>query len=101
LYARSEWVSCLSGSEAITLALKHGFVPPYDHFVLMLSIGIRYGAPVSGNQLQQIKYGGACKTLYGNENYHSYSFSSVLKSTLKTGFAVDLCRCFLAYSYPS
>lgn len=58
---QSEWFSCLSGSEAIKLELKHDFIPPDDQFILMLSIGIRYGYPVSGNDIEQVKYAGAAK----------------------------------------
>ena len=60
---QSAWFSCLSGSEAINLALKVDFVPPDDHFILMLSVGIRYGDPASGNKVEQVKYAGAAKIL--------------------------------------
>lgn len=60
---RSEWFPSMSGSEATKLALKFNFVPPDDHFILMLSIGIRFGYPVSGNVVEQVKYAGAAKVV--------------------------------------
>jgi hypothetical protein len=53
----------MSGSEATKLVLKFDFVPPDDQFVLMLSIDIRFGYPVSGNDVEQAKYAGAAKVL--------------------------------------
>jgi hypothetical protein len=52
-----------SQSPWLKLVLKFDFVPPDDHFVLMLSIGIRFGYPVSGNDVEQAKYAGAAKVL--------------------------------------
>jgi len=61
--ARSAWSSCMSASKETKLALKFDFIPPDDHFILMLSIGIRFGYPVSGNDVEQVKYAGAAKVL--------------------------------------
>ncbi len=61
--ATSEWLSSMSRSEATTLALKLDFTPPDGHFTLMLSIGIRFGYPVAGNRVEQVKYAGAAKVL--------------------------------------
>lgn len=61
--AKSDWFASSSGSPAIKLAMKHDLVPPDDHFVLMLSIGIRFGFPVRGTDVQQVKYAGAAKVL--------------------------------------
>jgi len=60
---QSEWFSCLSGSEAMKLVVNYDFVPPDDYFILMLSVGIRYGNPVNGNNVEQVKYAGAAKIL--------------------------------------
>jgi len=61
--AASIWFSCLSGSETTKLALKLDFIPPDEHFTLMLSIGIRYGSPVGVNEVEQVKYAGAAKVV--------------------------------------
>ena len=62
-FIESRWYSCLSGSEATKLTLKLDFTPPDDHFVLILSIGIRFGLPLSENRVEQVKYAGAAKIL--------------------------------------
>ena len=61
--AGSEWFPCVSKSEATNLVLKLDFVPPDEHFILVLALGVRFGYPVSGNDVEPAKYAGAAKIL--------------------------------------
>jgi hypothetical protein len=62
-YAASEWFPCTNGSPATNLALNVDFTPPDNHFILVLSIGIRFGYPTRGNDVEQARYAGAAKIL--------------------------------------
>jgi len=63
IVAASDWFPCVSGSPATRFELKYPFTPPNNQFVLMLSIGIRYGYPAKGNGVDQAKHAGAARVL--------------------------------------
>ncbi len=57
------WAPTVEGLAATTLQLQHTATPPDAAFTLVLSIGIRFGAPGAGGAAQQIKYAGAAKVV--------------------------------------
>jgi len=57
------WHPTLQGSPAMPLELKLSAVPPDQSFSLLLSIGIRFGAMINANTVQQVKHEGAAKIL--------------------------------------
>ena len=59
----TDWFPLSQGSPAISLDLNYPNVPPDQSNIMLLSIGIRYGAPGASNQIDQIKYAGAAKVL--------------------------------------
>ena len=63
IVAASDWFPCVSGSPATRFELKYPFTPPNNQFVLMLSIGIRYGYPAKANGVDQAKHAGAARVL--------------------------------------
>ena len=61
--AGTAWNAVLSGSAAETLELKQTFQPPDENFILLLSIGIRFGNIVIPGEVKQVKRAGAAKIL--------------------------------------
>jgi len=61
--AMTAWYPVTKGSPALTLDLQHTATPPDQLFSLVLSIGIRFGAMLDANMVQQVKYAGAAKIL--------------------------------------
>ena len=61
--AGTAWNAVLGGSAAETLEMKQTFQPPDENFILLLSIGIRFGNMVTPGDVKQVKRGGAAKIL--------------------------------------
>jgi len=61
--AGTAWNAVLNGSVAETLEMKQTFQPPDENFILLLSIGIRFGNMVTPGDVKQVKRGGAAKIL--------------------------------------
>ena len=57
------WFPTLQGSPAMPLELTLSTTPPDQSFSLLLSIGIRFGAMINANTVQQVKQVGAAKIL--------------------------------------
>lgn len=61
--AATDWFPLRKGSPAITLAAHLPIPPPDVAFVLLLAIGLRYGMPSGGEDVQQIAHAGSAKVL--------------------------------------
>lgn len=61
--AESTWTPTAEGTEALTLQLQLPYVPPDDHFALVLTLGILMGTAGKRSQLQAVKYAGCAKVL--------------------------------------
>ena len=57
------WFPVQGGSPAISMELNYPTVPPDQSFILLLSIGIRYGMPGASGQVEQIPRAGAGRIL--------------------------------------
>ena len=57
------WFPVQGGSPAISLELNYPSTPPDQSFILLLSIGIRYGMPGASGQIEQIPKAGAGRIL--------------------------------------
>lgn len=56
------WLHVTEGSPATTLELKLNAVPPDNNFALMLSVGIRLGAPLAEG-IDDVKHAGCGKVV--------------------------------------
>jgi hypothetical protein len=61
--ASTPWQLVRGRSDGATLNVTLKDLPPDDHFSLMLSIGIRYGAVMNHGVIEQVKYAGGAKVL--------------------------------------
>jgi hypothetical protein len=60
----SPWYAALKGSPATTLEINlTDQVPANESYSLMLSVGVRYGAPMEDDVVQKVKRAGAAKVL--------------------------------------
>ena len=57
------WFPVQGGSPAISMELNYPTAPPDQSFILLLSIGIRYGRPGASGQVEQIPRAGAGRIL--------------------------------------
>ncbi len=57
------WRPVKQGCPTTPLELRHAFVPPDDHFTLVLTIGIMYGIQQDAQTIEQARYAGAAKVL--------------------------------------
>jgi hypothetical protein len=59
----TEWYPVLNGSPEMSLQMKINFTPPDEFFILMLTVGIRFGTIGADGNVQQLKRAGSAKIL--------------------------------------
>jgi hypothetical protein len=59
----TEWYPVLNGSPETSLQMKIRFTPPDEFFILMLTVGIRFGTIGADGNVQQLKRAGSAKIL--------------------------------------
>jgi hypothetical protein len=57
------WMPVLEKSAAITMSIALTTKLPDEHFILLLSLGIRFGTLKTTNDVEQVKYVGSAKVL--------------------------------------
>lgn len=60
---QTPWLPVVKSFDATTLELKLETLPPDKAFMLMLSVGIRYGSTTAANTIEQVRYAGSAKVL--------------------------------------
>jgi hypothetical protein len=59
----TEWYPVLNGSPEMSHQMKIEFTPPDDNYIMMLSIGIRFGTIGADGEIKQLKRTGAAKII--------------------------------------
>lgn len=59
----TEWYPVLNGSPAISQDMKIKFTPPDENYIMMMSVGIRFGTIGPDGQVKQLKKTGAAKII--------------------------------------